>query len=99
MLAGDDADSEDEFSEEDDFDFYRLQAAEDQQEVPHGRQVQTVREEVFLPADDVDFSDEETEEEEEADNEGTSSEDDSDESEAASAEGTNAEESEDEIEF
>ena len=99
MLAGDDADSEDELSEEDDFDFYRLQAAEDQQEVPHGRQVQTVREEVFLPADDVDFSDEETEEEEEADNEGISSEDDSDESEAASAEGTNAEESEGEIEF
>ena len=75
-----------------------FQKEDDQQEVPHRRQVQTVREEVFLPADDVDFSDEETEEEEEADNEGTSSEDDS-ESEEASAEGTNAEESEGEIEF
>ena len=62
--------------------------------MPHGRRVQTVHEVGVLPADDVDFSDEE----EEADKEGTSPEDDSDDSETASAV-TNTDGSDAEVEF
>ena len=56
--------------------------------------MQTVHEVGVLPADDVDFSDEE----EEADKEGTSPEDDSDDSETASAV-TNTDGSDAEVEF
>ena len=62
--------------------------------MPHGRRVQTVYEVGVLPADDVDFSDEE----EEADKEGTLPEDDNDDSEAASAV-TNTDGSDAELEF
>ena len=59
---GDDVDSVDDSTDDDDFEFYRLQMQDECREAVRNNQRQS--EQNFLPADEVDFSDEETSDDE-----------------------------------